>query len=254
MKINKKHFRRNLAEGRNWGVGFGFLKRNTKLTFDTVTPLSPCKDYLNDALYVETTKKPLSKIYGFEYDGPHKIGDNKYYYLGLEYCGHKFQEENFYEQDPAFRPKERDEFLGNLENIQDFINQIEEHIGLETFTEIHRALNKQAVVFMPKFWGEKLYLLSMYTLLIRAYQNYDKSKPAIEYLEKCEPIYSDQALIMSGKDNIMKVIHGHEFNQKWEDLHGSNSIHNYGGICSIKDKKTIIWQNIQQLQELTTGV
>jgi len=52
MQIDVLHKRNNLAEGRNFGMGFGFLKKLSNTKYKTIMPISPCKDYINDVLYL----------------------------------------------------------------------------------------------------------------------------------------------------------------------------------------------------------
>ncbi|MFW6312251.1 MAG: hypothetical protein ACOC1K_08475, partial [Nanoarchaeota archaeon] len=127
MKIINNHTRNGLHEGRNYGMCFGFLKKITNSKFETTTPISACKDYLNDALYAEKTGRILPSIYGFKYD---KINNNvgKFYtYLGIRI-------EQTLERDTHYDQNEYKADLKNLENnyknLENFMNQLEEKIGI----------------------------------------------------------------------------------------------------------------------------
>ena len=65
-KIKELQKRSKLCEGRNYGVGFTILnKKGSK--FETYLPFTACRDYLNDFAYVESTKKEIGSIYGYNH-------------------------------------------------------------------------------------------------------------------------------------------------------------------------------------------
>ena len=65
-KIKELQKRSKLNEGRNYGVGFTILnKKGSK--FETYLPFTACRDYLNDFAYVESTKKEIGEIYGYNH-------------------------------------------------------------------------------------------------------------------------------------------------------------------------------------------
>ena len=68
MEIINNFDRLKLSEGRNFGIGFAFLKKITNNKFETLNAFTACKDYLNDLIYVETTKKNLTRIHGFKHE------------------------------------------------------------------------------------------------------------------------------------------------------------------------------------------
>src|SRR5687768_15710647 len=59
LTLVDKQDRSVLCEGRNYGIGFAFCKR-TGDVLETVQPVSPCKDYLNDVVYSEHSGQPFS--------------------------------------------------------------------------------------------------------------------------------------------------------------------------------------------------
>ena len=69
--------RGKLCEGRNFNMGFAFCKQLEDGTFETVQPLSPCKDYLNDVIYSEHTGNTFyacgldTKKHGIFENAPH---------------------------------------------------------------------------------------------------------------------------------------------------------------------------------------
>ena len=57
--------RAKMIEGRMEGVSFCFLKKTNDGEFRQASPLSSCKDYLNDVVYCEASGKPYT-AHGFE--------------------------------------------------------------------------------------------------------------------------------------------------------------------------------------------
>ena len=53
IQIINKQCRSKLCEGRSYQMGFAFLKKLDNNTFETVQPISPCKDYLNDVIFLK---------------------------------------------------------------------------------------------------------------------------------------------------------------------------------------------------------
>ena len=60
LKIIDKQNRGKLNEGRNYQMGFAFCKKVSNKVLETIQPISPCKDYLNDVVYSERTGKNVS--------------------------------------------------------------------------------------------------------------------------------------------------------------------------------------------------
>jgi len=65
-KIKELQKRSKLGEGRNYGVGFTILNKIGS-KFETYLPFTACRDYLNDFAYVESTKKEIGEIYGYNH-------------------------------------------------------------------------------------------------------------------------------------------------------------------------------------------
>ncbi|MFW5889302.1 MAG: hypothetical protein ACOCUD_02870 [Bacillota bacterium] len=233
MKIIKKHQRQGLGEGRDYGMGFGFLKKITNTKFETTSPISACKDYLNDALYAEKTGKILPSIYSFKYQQVSNIIGKYYTHLGIEICkslhGPSHYDQNSFEQ-------EKENFKKNYKNLENFMNQLEEKLGISYKTKIIKADDDLYVVKMPNFWTKRIYLLSLYTLLLRAFQEYTPEITAEEALEKGK-IYSGDSFMINGvKDKIKKILAGELPEQPFKKTASVDEIHNKSGIVSFKFK------------------
>ncbi len=240
MKIIDNEDRDKLNEGRSNGMGFAFLKKINKDHYVTVQPVSPCKDFLNEVLYVEKTGIKTPKIYGLEYGEKQNIFPYRYGFIGIRICKYKY--DNDYNEQPF--EEARDAFNANYKNVQSFMNQLEELLELKTKTKIEPSEDDHFLVKVPKFWLSKVYLLSLYTLLLRAYQKYDDSLPALEYYEQESPHYSDNGLIMGMNGKLQKIIAGDMPSQEFKKAFDVSSVgqtittlHNGGGIISVKFNK-----------------
>ncbi len=56
--INKKT-RNNLGEGKNYQMGFGFLKKTGENEYINITAISACREYLNDIIAWQYFPEPL---------------------------------------------------------------------------------------------------------------------------------------------------------------------------------------------------
>ena len=82
-KIKELQKRSKLSEGRNFGVGFTILnKKGSK--FETYLPFTACRDYLNDFAYVESTKKEIGKIYGYDHKILNCFDNKNIVYFGVK--------------------------------------------------------------------------------------------------------------------------------------------------------------------------
>ena len=189
-KIKELQKRSKLNEGRNFGVGFTILnKKGSK--FETYLPFTACRDYLNDFAYVESTKKEIGEIYGYD----HKLlncFDNK----NIVYFGVKALD---YNKDGGNYDK-----LGELQNIlinnyihlEIFLNKIETDLNIKIKTRIE--LDEDTLIIRcSKFWVKSTPLISVYTLLIRCYFNIDltENKLIIDILKDNKPFINTDSMM-----------------------------------------------------------
>ena len=66
-KVREVFNREHLSEGRMKGVSFAVIKKENDFLYNTTMPLSACKDYFNDYIFVENTGKPIGEVYGFDH-------------------------------------------------------------------------------------------------------------------------------------------------------------------------------------------
>ena len=82
-KIKELQERSKLNEGRDFGVGFTILnKKGSK--FETYLPFTACRDYLNDFAYVESTKKEIGQIYGYDHKLLNCFDNKNIVYFGVK--------------------------------------------------------------------------------------------------------------------------------------------------------------------------
>ena len=188
-KIKELQERSKLSEGRNFGVGFTILnKKGSK--FETYLPFTACRDYLNDFAYVESTKKEIGKIYGYD----HKVlncFDNK----NIVYFGVKTLHRNNGGKYDKFDECQK-VLIDNYKNLQLFLNTIEKQLGIKIKTSIE--LDEDTLIIKcSKFWVKSTPLISVYTLLIRCYFNVDLTelKPFIETLKNNVPFINADSMM-----------------------------------------------------------
>lgn len=176
-KIKELQERSKLSEGRNYGVGFTILNKKGK-KFETYLPFTACRDYLNDFAYVESTKKEIGKIHGYD----HKLlncFDNK----NIVYFGVNTLHSNGGGKYDKF-DELRKILINNYKNLELFLNTIENQLGIKIKSSIELD-EKTLIIRCSKFWVKSTPLISVYTLLIRCYFNIEplEGKPIIDILK-----------------------------------------------------------------------
>jgi hypothetical protein len=185
MNITVKdiHNRKNLNEGRNYGMGFAFCKDMGDGNFETVQPISACKDYLNDVVHVEATDCPEFSVYGLT-SKKKSIFTETHGYLAIKilpyFYGHGV---GIYTEE---KHNERVKMLNdNIDHLKTLIHYIEETLKVESFTEITRASNDAGIYLftVPKYWLRSGALISLYSLLVRMGHTYEGVVSPEVYLE-----------------------------------------------------------------------
>ncbi len=174
MKIVDNQNRKVLNEGRSEGVGFAFAKLKDD-TFETVMPISPCKDYLNDVVYVENTGKEIGMVYGFDYKVTNCINKNDYSYLIAKVMGNKYSE-----REHVFQ-KEEKALIKNHENIKLLLNYFEDLLEIKDKSKVE-VIDNMLVLYVSEWWCEEPWRISFYTLMMRNALNYDGKEDVIKFL------------------------------------------------------------------------
>lgn len=216
MKLIFKHTRKELVEGRTTGISSGFVKP-TKEGFETVMPLSACKDYLNDAVLVEHVGESRGRIYGFE----HKPSDafKEGVYLVSSPLGPKKNEKS---GDAYQKAKEKFDKRGELE----LMHQLDKMFGYELTTIVHEE-DDNIVYKIDNNWVEYPYRISLYTLFLREAYGY-RGEPMEEY-------FKDNYTMNSVLSNL-EMLAKDKPEQKFKDKKASG-VHNNGVVTFINSLK-----------------
>ena len=187
-KIKELQKRSKLSEGRNYGVGFTILnKKGSK--FETYLPFTACRDYLNDFAYVESTKKKIGKIYGYNHKLLNCFDDKNIVYFSVNTLHYKGG--NNYDKFDELQ----NILINNYKNLELFLNRIEDNLGVKIKTSIE--LDEDTLIIKcSKFWVKSTPLISVYTLLIRCYFNVTEiDKPIIDILKSNKPFINADSMM-----------------------------------------------------------
>ncbi len=236
IKIKEVCNRGVLGEGRDSGMGFAFLKKKKEGVFETVQPVSPCKDYLAEVVFTELTGIGTQGC-GLKYPKKLDIEDKDYFYLAIQIQTRKG---GGYHGRSTFE-KDTESLKTNYVNIEKFINQIEDLLELKNKTTILKANDDYYLINVPKEWCISSIMISMYTLLIRCAQVYDGKQDVNEFMEKLSKDTSniDGPLLGTALPRIKEILKTKQFVSQYQrDLEQSLkkdntywSPHN-NGICS----------------------
>lgn len=199
MTITEKHNRNVLIEGRSSGMGFAMLKKD-KTNYETVNPLSPCKDYLNEVVFTENTGYP-TKAHGLDYKEKLDIFKNKVY-MAIKIISSKGGGSYFYGKTQA-----EDEALlvKNYKKIQKLVNFVEENLNIKGRTIITKANDGYFLVKGPLDWRKSTIMISLYSLLIRCGLAYDGKTEPMKYLENYSYNNMDKGLINPSLPKIKRM-------------------------------------------------
>lgn len=165
-KIKELQKRSKLSEGRNYGVGFTILnKKGSK--FETYLPFTACRDYLNDFAYVESTKKEIGEIYGYDHILLNCFDNKNIVYFGVKALNYNKNNGNYDKFDEL-----QSKLIDNYKELEHFLNRIETDLDIKIKTKIE-VDEDTLIIKCSKFWVKSTPLISVYTLLIRCYFNID---------------------------------------------------------------------------------
>ena len=198
-KIKELQKRSKLSEGRNYGVGFTILnKKGSK--FETYLPFTACRDYLNDFAYVESTKKEIGKIYGYDHKILNCFDNKNIVYFGVKALNYNNNNGNYNELN-----KLQNILINNYIHLEIFLNKIETDLNINIKTKIE--LDEDTLIIKcSKFWVKSTPLISVYTLLIRCYFNIEKiDKPFIDILKNNVPFINADSMMKKSCINFYEL-------------------------------------------------
>ena len=197
-KIKELQERSKLFEGRNYGVGFTILnKKGSK--FETYLPFTACRDYLNDFAYVESTKKEIGQIYGYDHKLLNCFDKKNIVYFGVKTL-HRNKEGDYDKFDEC-----QSKLINNYKNLELFLNRIEDELGIKIKSSIE--LDEDTLIIKcSKFWVKSTPLISVYTLLIRCYFNNDlEGNSIVDILKNNVPFINDDSMMKKSCINFYEL-------------------------------------------------
>lgn len=241
MELIDNQNRSVLAEGRNYGFSMAFCKVLSDNQLETISPITACKDFLNDILYTEKTQKKIG-VYGLHtsYSGIFK--DENYFYmvgkvLPTKYGGNYAT----YDRDKEFA-------LGNKDGLLSFINQFEDKLKID-LTEILECENdKEIVIFkVPIEWANSPYMISLYGLIVRIglwYKYEDLEKYLNNFTYDNRDLFNAKNLLAS-IEKLKKIVNIYKpYDYNILNNITPNTIHNFG-IQSFLYKPTFYLKSLK---------
>jgi hypothetical protein len=207
--INEKD-RTKLCEGRQYQMGFGFAKKIEKNVYEMIQPISACKDYLNDVVYTESTGKSIGAVFGFHYGDKKDLFKNNDPYLVFSILDYKIPpkletQRTSYPTSTFIADKER--LNKNYLEIQKMINDIEDLLKVKKKSEFIKIDDNLFLSKMDMFWVSGTHLISLYSLLIRAFQHSDGYQDPMKFLESY-PYNIEQILVQGALPRLKNIISG----------------------------------------------
>lgn len=166
VTIIDKQNRSKLAEGRNNGMAFAFLKKieGKENEFKTVMPPSPCKDYLAEVIITENTGYGTRGC-GLSY--PKKLNIfSDVAYMSISILKTSDSSWASYSYSNSFNNDVK-KLAENYKNLQKLINNLEKTLKLSSLTTIKEANNNKFLVTLPIEWTKSTHSISLYSLLLR---------------------------------------------------------------------------------------
>ncbi len=198
-KIKELQKRSSLSEGRNYGVGFTILnKKGSK--FETYLPFTACRDYLNDFAYVESTKKEIGLIYGYNHILLNCFDNKNIVYFGVKALNYNNNNGNYNELN-----KLQNILINNYIHLEIFLNKIETDLNIKIKTRIE--LDEDTLIIKcSKFWVKSTPLISVYTLLIRCYFNTDlEGNSIVDILKNNIPFINADSMMKKSCINFYEL-------------------------------------------------
>lgn len=167
IEIIDKQNREILSEGRNHGLGFAFCKKLSDDSFETVQPISPCKDYLNDVIAAEKLNL-TAQACGLTYVPQKLFVENEPAYLAFKIVG--YQTKNASLAKTYNIAPEEVRLHETYRRIQGILNDIEGQLDFKTLSRIERCKDGYFLCTVPYEWITSTYMISLYSLIIRTGQ------------------------------------------------------------------------------------
>lgn len=222
MVIIDKQNRSKLNEGRDYQMGFAFLKKIAPVRlFETVQPVSPCKDYLNDVAYSEATGKVVT-AYGLKTSKENLFDNEPYAFMAIKILPRQGGD------DYGTLQQDTDNLNSNYKVLKSFMNYFDDELGLKR-TQIYKANDGMFVVKFDKAWAMYTYSISLFSLLLRVGQFYKGDVSQMDFLKSFKAFNPDVYLVQNVLPKIIKILETKSLPvQDLTTLKPGTGIHNFG--------------------------
>jgi len=217
------HDRSILVEGRSYGMAFAFINKK----YETVHPISPCKDYMNDIVWAENTGKYCG-VYGLSYTPTMDFLANS---KGEKYNTFEMVITDSTDSKSAkFFKLNQNQLLNSL----DLVNKFETKLGIPHSQIELCPDNIFNIVRFDKKWVEEVYMISLYTLLWRIGMIYNKETEVLEYIKSTKVPSIDVSICQGAFPQIEKIWNEGTLNKNTlKPELNSYTVHNNLGIVNI---------------------
>ncbi len=240
IRIKQTGNRNRLFEGKSRGLGFAFCKKIDDEVFETIAPISACKDYLNDQVYTEQTGKPVV-AYGLATQKLDLFKDRAYIVATI--LPNQRTNSRYDEMDFDIRTLD-----SNINNIVSLLNYVETQFEIpkEKQTVMLRDDNNCYLLSLPLYWVKYQYLISLYTFFVRMGMFYNGKESVehflnegfLEFVPRAVEFYHWKTNPIRSRYLHLRGIKDHYFDADLAKLGTGESIHNNGESIHNKGFQT----------------
>lgn len=238
--IKQSQDRSKLSEGRNRGMGFSILKKNSDNNFETYMAHTACKDYLNDLVYVENTNVNITQsIHGFKHKKQNIFDKKRFFYLSL--CALDINNSSGWKLLKNFSKalySNIDMLIYHINILEDYLNLGAGRTTLENTLDIENYNHKGIILKTPTYWAKTPILLSFLCLYIRCVFHLDKKLTINEIFNvNLKPFLNDDIYMKETLNTFIKIKNPKKYFLLYkydETINSLSKIHNYGIISWLK--------------------
>ena len=221
IKVIDEYDRRNLSEGRDKGMGFAFCHKPENDIAKTVHAISACKDYLNDIVFTEHTKKTMS-AYGLTTTVGNIFKGTDKAYIAIKILARQ--------NGDRYSTQDDDEknLSDNYQNIYKFLNFFEDKLGIERSLIAPTQDPDTFLIEFSQAWSSYTYSISLFSLLTRLGQFY-KGGDELKFVESYNSFQEDVYLAKQVYPKIVKLLDmGGLVKQDLSVMEPNTKTHNFG--------------------------
>lgn len=226
MQLIDNQDRKKYAEGRNYGFSSAFCIQKEKDVFETLMPITACKDFLNDFIYTELTNKSIS-VHGSFFNKPTGILQNDYVTLACKILD--YHNGNLYTK----KKQEEELLMNNVHNFERIMHEIETLLGVTNLTKFD-VLNeeKTLLIHSSNKWFRTTFYTSLHGFLIRnAFMATDTDTISDFVKKEYVGDYYNFEKIKAKMNKLFNDNNLFNLTQNFDNFKSPNIIHNYGIIA-----------------------